>query len=238
MGIFAAMNKRDLCKGLQVTGDVLVCILFVVLDALAVGVLSKTWTLEASPGRLALHRWLAIGFFAFLPLLLILRMRRNLQWLMKFTHEFTHLLFALLFFRKIHRFKVDDQDSYVSFSDGWFGYHAITLSPYCIPVFVLVLLPWRFTTDSAQSLYLAVIDGLIGLAYAFHLACWISQIHLKQTDITGPGTVKSLLIIAFFQIVTFCLVVLTPGSGVQLAFERVFSIFPAEVFRAFQAWCF
>ena len=100
---------------------------------------------------------------------------------MKFSHEFTHLLFALLFFRKINRFKVDDSDSYVSYSSGRFGYHAITLS---------------------------------------------------QTDLIGPGLVKSILCITLFQLINFSLVLLTPSSGVILAIQRVFVDFPTGVVRA------
>ena len=100
---------------------------------------------------------------------------------MKFSHEFTHLLFALLFFRKINRFKVDDYDSYVSYSSGWFGYHAITLS---------------------------------------------------QTDLIGPGLVKSILCITLFQLINFSLVLLSPSSGVILAIQRVFVDFPTGVVSA------
>lgn len=74
---------------------------------------------------------------AFLLLYLFPRTRKNTRWMMAFTHEITHLVFAILFFRKIHRFNVDNKDSHVSFSSGWFGYMPITLSPYCIPLFTL-----------------------------------------------------------------------------------------------------
>ena len=86
---------------------------------------------------------------------------------MKFSHEFTHLLFALLFFRKINRFKVDD----------------------------------------------------------FHVCCWAKQIRLSQTDLIGPGLVKSILCITLFQLINFCLVLLTPSSGVILAIQRCSWIF-------------
>ncbi len=219
------MNHRE---KLERAAYVLDCVLLAAFVLLAVGVLVRTVRLETvSVGRLRLHDALFFGFAVFFLLFLIPRVRNNVGWLMKFTHEFTHLVFAILFFRKIHRFNVDDKDSHVSFSSGWFGYLPITLSPYCIPIFTLVLLPWRFTTG--QWLYLAVIDLLIGFSYAFHVCCWVRQIRLHQTDITGPGTVRSLLFIAFFQILGFCLVVLTPSSGVQHALERVFWVFPSSL---------
>ena len=48
-------------------------------------------------------------------------------------------------------------------------------------------------------------------------------------DIIGPGVVKSILCIALFQIINFCLVALTPSSGVMLAIQRVFVDFPNSV---------
>jgi len=206
---------------------VFACLIWAILLLMAVGVLVSTYRLETvSTGRMRLHMYLVIGFSAFFASYVIPRVRHNVRWMMTFTHEFTHLLFAILFFRKIHRLNVDDKDSHVSFSSGWFGYHAITLSPYCVPVFTLALLPWRFTTGNA--IFLAAIDLLIGFTYAFHVCCWVRQTRLYQTDIIGPGVVKSLLCIATFHILNFCLIVLTPSSGVILAIQRVFWEFPKE----------
>jgi len=222
-------SEGGIKKTLGVIGYVLACLILTVLVAIAVGVLIETIKRETiSPERILLHRNLLLGFVAFFALFLIPRVRSNVRWLMKFSHEFTHLLFAILFFRKINRFKVDDTDSYVSYSSGWFGYHAITLSPYCIPIFTLALLPWRFTL-SAHSIYLMVIDALIGFTYAFHICCWAKQIRLSQTDIIGPGKVKSVLCIVLFQIINFCLVAMTSSSGVMLAIQRVFVDFPTTV---------
>ena len=222
-------EKTSIQKALRTTGYVISCLVFAILLIIAISVLIKAFKLETSSrARMNLHYYLAAGFVAFFTVFLIPRLRNNFRWLMKFTHEFTHLMFAILFFRKINRFKVDSEDSYVSYSNGWFGYHAITLSPYCIPLFTLALLPWRFTTGTATPLFLATIDALIGFTYAFHICCWVKQTRLHQTDITGPGVILSLLIIATFQILNFCLVVLTPSSGVVLAIQRVFWDFPCS----------
>ena len=222
-------EKTSIQKALRTTGYVISCLVFAILLIIAISVLIKAFKLETSSrARMNLHYYLAAGFVAFFTVFLIPRLRNNFRWLMKFTHEFTHLMFAILFFRKINRFKVDSEDSYVSYSNGWFGYHAITLSPYCIPLFTLALLPWRFTTGTATPLFLATIDALIGFTYAFHICCWVKQTRLHQTDITGPGVILSLLIIATLQIMNFCLVVLTPSSGVVLAIQRVFWDFPCS----------
>lgn len=232
----AVKPERNIRKTLGVIGNVLACVVLAVLVTIAVGVLVQTLQSEfRSMGRIRLHKSLFRGFLVFFVLFLIPRVRSNVHWLMKFSHEFTHLLFALLFFRKINRFKVDDSDSYVSYSSGWFGYHAITLSPYCIPIFTFALLPWRYTIDPQSQLavyFLLVIDLLLGFTYAFHVCCWAKQIRLSQTDLIGPGLVKSILCITLFQLINFCLVLLTPSSGVILAIQRVFVDFPTGVVRA------
>ena len=221
-------SEGGIKKTLGVIGYVLACLILAVLVAISIGVLIETIKLETiSPERIFLHRNLLLGFVAFFALFLIPRVQSNVRWLMKFSHEFTHLLFAILFFRKINRFKVDDTDSYVSYSSGWFGYHAITLSPYCVPIFTLAMLPWHFTTGT--PVYLTIIDILIGFSYSFHVCTWVKQIRLSQTDIIGPGKVKSVLCIILFQIINFCLIALTPSSGVMLAIQRVFVDFPSKV---------
>ena len=221
-------SEGGIKKTLGVIGYVLACLILAVLVAISIGVLIETIKQETiSPERIFLHRNLLLGFVAFFALFLIPRVQSNVRWLMKFSHEFTHLLFAILFFRKINRFKVDDTDSYVSYSSGWFGYHAITLSPYCVPIFTLAMLPWHFTTGT--PVYLTIIDILIGFSYSFHVCAWVKQIRLSQTDIIGPGKVKSVLCIILFQIINFCLIALTPSSGVMLAIQRVFVDFPSKV---------
>ena len=218
-------EKKCFREILGTAGYVLACLILAALLVIAVAVLVQTVRLDSRPGRLGLHQNLAAGFIAFFVLFIIPRIRNNTRWMMSFTHEFTHLVFALLFFRKIHRFKVDAKDSHVSYSGGWYGYIPITLAPYCVPLFTLALLPWRFTTGNPY--YLAGIDIFIGFSYAFHVCCWVKQTRLHQTDLIGPGIVRSLLVIALFHILNFCLVLLTPSSGVELAIKRVFWEFPS-----------
>lgn len=232
MPIFVnVMSKKEKASEfIEKAAQILDCILLGAFTLLAVGVLMKTFRLETrSLARIRFHYPLFVGFGAFFVTLVFPHLRRNIRWLMNFTHEFIHLVFALVFFRKIHRFNVDDSDCHVSFSSGPLGYMPITLSPYCFPLFTLILLPWRFTTPETNEYYLMVIDFLIGFSYAFHVCCWVTQTRLHQTDITGPGTVRSLLYITFFVILGFCIVLLTPSSGVQLAVTRVLWDFPKGI---------
>lgn len=207
------------------------CSLLSMALAISIGILVKSIALETvSMGRFLLHIYVIGGFLGFFLLLLIPRVKKNVRWLMVFTHEFTHMIFAALFMRRLHKFHVDDKgDSHIYYSNGPLGYIPITLSPYCVPLFTLALLPWRLTTDMSSRYFLIVIDLLIGLSYAFHMCCWIKQTRYYQTDIMGPGKLRSSLFIALFWMLGFSLVTLTPGSGVLKAFTRCFWIFPREL---------
>lgn len=201
------------------------CTAILCLVLIAVGVLVQVVNMDiVNIGRLKLHDWLGYGFVGFFILFLIPNQRQNTKWLMSFMHEFIHMVFAILFFRKVHRFHVDNRDCHVVYDSGPIGYTLITLAPYFFPLLCLILLPWRYTTG--DTAFLNIIDVLLGFTYAFHLCCWVSQTRLNQTDILGPGILRSLLIITFFQIAVFCLIFMTPSSGVMLALERVFVEYP------------
>ncbi len=201
------------------------------------------WRVVSEPwGRWRLNRFELYGFAAFFVFLAITSAFRklklsgtiysNLRWAVRYTHEITHALFAFLFFRKIHRLNVDSRNSHVLYDNGSLGYLSITLSPYCVPIFTLMMLPWRFTvpdTGFKLKLFLLVIDTLIGFTYAFHVWCWCRQTRHYQTDITGPGTVRSFLCIAFVQKVNLSLILLTPRAGVANALYRVLIEYPGQV---------
>ena len=88
-------EKSRIWKALEKIAYILSCILFVILLVIAVAVLVKTCKLETvSRGRINLHYYLFAGFIAFFAVFLIPRLRNNFRWLMKFTHEFTHVFFA------------------------------------------------------------------------------------------------------------------------------------------------
>ena len=104
---------------------VVTCVFWTAFLALSLVVLWKTFVMDVlTPGRKWLHFYFAVGFAAFFPLTLIPipRVRHNLKWLATFTHELTHTVFALLFFRKMSAFVVDGKDDRASFSGGWLGY--------------------------------------------------------------------------------------------------------------------
>jgi len=191
--------------------------------------------------RIKFHYSVAVGMGAFVLASLIPgTIKKNIKWFMTFTHELIHIIFAFLCFRKVYTFNVDMKDSHVYFSPGkikihghGLGYKLITLAPYCVPLFTILLLPWRFTSG-VDTAFLAVIDFLIGFTYAFHIRCWMSQIRFNQTDITGPGTVKSLLIISCVIILGLCFIILTPSSGVVPAYNHLFKQFAPSILASYK----
>ena len=179
---------------------------------------------------------LIAGFAAyglFMASLIIPRMRHNLNWFMKFTHELTHTLVAVLFFAKIREFVVKDRECYVNYKAGPIGYVPITLSPYCIPIYTFMLFPFRFAGDSH---YMIIFDVLIAFTYAFHLHAFIKQTRFSQPDIEGCGLARSTTFIAFVHASVLSLICATPKGGVMKAIYRVFWEYPLDILTDPSGW--
>ena len=174
-----------------------------------------------------------VGLFAgfaayglFLVSMIVPRMRHNLNWFMKFTHELTHTLVAVLFFAKIREFVVKDRDCYVNYKAGPIGYVPITLSPYCIPIYTFMLFPFRFAGDSH---YMIAFDALIAFSYAFHVHSFIKQTRFRQPDIENCGKARSVTFIMFVHLAVISLIMATPKGGVLKAIHRVFWEYPIDI---------
>ena len=181
-----------------------------------------------------------VGLFAgfaayglFLVSMIVPRMRHNLNWFMKFTHELTHTLVAVLFFAKIREFVVKDRDCYVNYKAGPIGYVPITLSPYCIPIYTFMLFPFRFAGDSH---YMIVFDALIAFSYAFHVHSFIKQTRFRQPDIENCGNARSVTFISFVHLAVISLIMATPKGGVLKAIHRVFWEYPIEILSSPAGW--
>ena len=181
-----------------------------------------------------------VGLFAgfaayglFLVSMIVPRMRHNLNWFMKFTHELTHTLVAVLFFAKIREFVVKDRDCYVNYKAGPIGYVPITLSPYCIPIYTFMLFPFRFAGDSH---YMIVFDALIAFSYAFHVHSFIKQTRFRQPDIENCGKARSVTFISFVHLAVISLIMATPKGGVLKAIHRVFWEYPIDIISNPVGW--
>jgi hypothetical protein len=181
-----------------------------------------------------------VGLFAgfaayglFLVSMIVPRMRHNLNWFMKFTHELTHTLVAVLFFAKIREFVVKDRDCYVNYKAGPIGYVPITLSPYCIPIYTFMLFPFRFAGDSH---YMIVFDAVIAFSYAFHVHSFIKQTRFRQPDIENCGKARSVAFISFVHMAVIALILATPKGGVLKAIYRVFWEYPIDILSGPAGW--
>ena len=181
---------------------------------------------------------LFVGFTAytlFALTLISLKISHNLNWFMKFTHELTHTLVALLFFKTISEFVVRGRECYVNYKIGKYGigYIPITLSPYCIPIYTIMIFPFRFAGDAH---YMIIFDALIAFTYAFHLHSFIKQTRLTQSDIENCGTARSVSFLAFANLAVASLILATPKGGVLNALSRVFWEYPMQILANPVSW--
>jgi len=135
------------------------------------------------------------GFFlgmAIYTALAIIRLgfvKQNGRWLRVFSHEFTHVIFSILFFNRIKSFRVGgliDNDGKVEFYGN--PNFVISLTPYCFQLFTFVFLLIRMITDNTMSI---VVDVFIGIAFLFHITTFWKQTRPYQNDIQRHGYVFS-----------------------------------------------
>ena len=178
--------------------------------------------------------FVAYGVFA--TTLWVLRMRHNLDWFMKFTHELTHTLVALLFGRKIYEFVVRGRECHVRIDYGklrCISYLPITLSPYCIPIYTFMIFPFRFAGDAH---YMIIFDALIAFTYAFHIHAFIKQTRFTQSDIENSGRARAVTFLAFTHLAVLSLILATPKGGVLKAIGRVFWEYPYQIITEPISW--
>ena len=173
------------------------------------------------------------AYLLFMCTLIIPRIRHNLNWFMKFTHELTHTLVAVCFFAKIREFVVKEKECYVNYKSGPIGYVPITLSPYCIPIYTFMVFPFRF---AGMNDFMVFFDFLIAFTYAFHLHSFIKQTRLTQSDIENCGPAKSIAFISFVNLAVLSLIMATPKGGVLNAIIRVFGMYPKAILTNAYNW--
>jgi hypothetical protein len=165
------------------------------------------------------YQFVGMGMAGYFIVTFIGIFKKNLEWLRTFSHELTHTVVGMMFFRKIHSFEAGVGSGVMSHSGGLrFGTVFISLAPYCLPLFTYPLLFLR-ELGAANSLY--IFDIMIGVVTAFHIGCFRRQIGLHQTDITGVGVFRSALFIVAMWIVNLSILLLSIRVGVLEAFKRL-----------------
>lgn len=192
-----------------------------VLLCLAVIVFNLPDVLVDSARAYKAYLWFGIGAAAYFVLRLVPLLRRNEKWLQTFSHELTHTIVGMMFFRKIDSFQVKAAGTGMVSHSGkrQFGSLFISLAPYCFPVFTYFFMLLRLL-GSEETYY--VFDILIGLTAAFHFMCFWNQTGNYQTDIQGQGYVRSYLFIAAWRLFNATVILLTVRFGIGGAVTRIF----------------
>ena len=125
-----------------------------------------------------------------------------------FEHELTHAIFAILLFKKMHRFSVTK-------GEGGFIVHegnnlAIRLAPYFFPTPVV---PALLLKPIIRPELTPAVDALIGFTLFLYLVGTVHELDPRQPDIASTGIVLSVLIIALMNMIFLGFIVTVSGYG-------------------------
>lgn len=160
------------------------------------------------------------GVLGYFVLSIIPFVSRNREHMITFSHEMTHWVFSLLFFRKLYSFQVEsDNTGSITHSGGRIGEMFISLSPYCVPLFTVILLLVRHMVSRD---YLVGFDVALGVTLGFHIGCFINYTGLYQSDIRNVGIFRSLVFIIGFWLFFAILILLSLKSDMYVACKGIF----------------
>ncbi|MFC1491256.1 M50 family metallopeptidase [Nitrospinota bacterium] len=112
------------------------------------------------------------------------------EFLYTFAHEMTHLLFGLLFGKKVSRFIVSRQSGQVAMSGTNF---LITLAPYFFPLLAAIVLAAGAVAEwgIGDARFRPWVSFMTGLALAFHVTMTFRTLATSQPDIERGGKLFS-----------------------------------------------
>ena len=172
------------------------------LHILSIIFLSKRFSVWS---QLEMYKWMACGFCLFFFLRMLIR--KNLTWFETFSHELTHIVVALLLFRKVHSFHAEEDSGVVyTSSSSQNGLIPMALAPYCLPIFTYLFLILR-PLVAFNGLW--VIDIMIGISVAFHMGCFRHQTGKYQTDINQYPLYFSYAYIYVARLINGCIIAVT-----------------------------
>ena len=169
--------------------------------------------------QLSIYQWVGVGIAAFSLIHSVVK--KNMTWLETFSHELTHIVVALLFFRRVHSFHAEE-GSGVVYTSGKHEYALapMALAPYCLPIFTYLLLSIRCLMDFHG---MWIYDVIIGMTICFHFFCFKNQTGNYQTDINQYPLSFSYLYIVTALLINFCIiwVAFFPQYNVYTSFWRL-----------------
>ena len=170
--------------------------------------------------QLDAYKWAAIGVL--IAMFIGSLFSKNQTWFETFSHELTHIVVALMFFRKVHSFHAESGTGAVTTSGtNQKGIIPMALAPYCLPIFTYLLLFLRPLMNSTGS---AVLDVFIGASIVFHYLCFKHQTGNHQTDINQYPFFFSYTYIYIARLVNVCIILVAfwPGYNVFTSMWRLF----------------
>lgn len=143
-----------------------------------------------------------------------------------FAHELTHAFWSWLHGGKITKFKADADGGYIETTRTNFW---IALTPYFHPLYSILVIEIyavvAFFYD--VSAFTPVLFGLLGLTWAFHFSFTLWMIPKGQSDLRSHGTIFSMLVIYFMNVVTLVALLIFAAP------EVTFRLFGRELWRHF-----
>lgn len=147
---------------------------------------------------------------------------RNKELIKTFTHEKTHFIVDLLFFKRVKSIYAEERNGTVrSYSSGLGIAHLMSsLAPYCFPIYTIPLLAIRCLCEPS---YFPIIDTIIGITLGLHITCFAEQIGSYQTDINQYPVWFSYIYIMSFWLFDIMLITMSyiPSLNIFLAFKEI-----------------
>ena len=159
------------------------------------GPLLRSWFSQDDPAVRACAGGLAISVVLWFALV------RRWRFWSTFEHELTHTLVALLLFRRPREFVVNADGSGHAVYQGRPSV-LITLAPYFLPTFNLLLLPFDAIIRPEWHLWYM---GLFGFLLGYHMLSALSEAHPNQPDLTAYGRVFSYLFVGSASLFIYAL---------------------------------
>ena len=197
---------------------------------LAFFILFTTWQFIEAVYRMTLNYRLYLWFGGGIVTYTILRrfgfFKKNLEWFEIHTHEWLHIIVALMFGQKIHSISAGEKGG-VMYHSGRFNKNIfISLAPYCLPLYTYFFCILRLLGER-RNFY--IFDLLIGFTLAFHILCFKKQTNSQQTDIRQFGVMLSYLFITAFLLFNVTVILNSVKIGITDAFIYQFKHYWLDV---------
>ena len=182
-------------------------------------ILFSAWQFIEAVYRIALNHTLYLWFGGGVVAYAILRrfgfFSKNVEWFEIHTHEWLHIVVALMFGQKIHSISAGEKGGMMYHSGRFNRNIFISLAPYCLPLYAYFFCILRLLGER-RNFY--IFDLMIGFTLTFHILCFKKQTSSHQTDIRQFGVMLSYLFITAFLLFNVTVILNAVKIGITDAF--------------------